>query len=370
MKIGILTLHYGCNYGGILQCYALQTFLESLGHNVEVINYIPSMHVSLFKRILGKLKTITSISDLFHNIKDFSKVQSKVNKPSKINRKDFKKIFDIFRANRLKLSQLVNEDTIHNIQNNYDAVIVGSDQVWTSLYGKRQIYFFDWLDNNYRGKRIAYAACSAHQVVRGKSRKILEELLSKMDAIGVRDNTTKLLVSSVNPAIKTTLVTDPTLLYNFDEFNDNKKITFPYILTYILGTEIDGGHKQALKRIKEVVGNIAVISVIIPDMSSGIEKFSDEILSDVTPEQWVTLIRNAAAIYTDSFHGVIFSLKFHKVFFAYYANAIRASRLIDLKQCFPTLPIYKNIPQQLNITYEWNNIYNIEFSKEFIISQL
>ena len=82
MKIGILTLQYGFNYGGVLQCYALQSFLESLGHEVQVINYVPTMTSSLGKRVLAKLKTINSVSDLIHNFKDFTRVKNNINKHS------------------------------------------------------------------------------------------------------------------------------------------------------------------------------------------------------------------------------------------------------------------------------------------------
>ena len=44
MKIGILTFHWATNYGAILQCYALQTYLENLGHDVEVIDYKPKQY--------------------------------------------------------------------------------------------------------------------------------------------------------------------------------------------------------------------------------------------------------------------------------------------------------------------------------------
>lgn len=50
MNIGILTFHWATNYGAVLQCYALQSYLTSIGHNVKVINYKPRQYdESLYK---------------------------------------------------------------------------------------------------------------------------------------------------------------------------------------------------------------------------------------------------------------------------------------------------------------------------------
>lgn len=370
MKIGILTLHYGSNYGGVLQCYAMQEFLMAQGHQVEIINFIPTLQPSLIKRISGKLRTISSLHDLMHNLSDFTKVKKNRGTDSSNNTDAFKRIFNDFRLRRLFLSEKVDETTISNLSENYDAVIVGSDQVWTALYGKRHVYFLDWIQDGSATKRISYAACSAHSFARGATKHRLAALVEKLDAIGVRDTTTFSLIKSLNPALEPTLVADPTMLHDFNDFASDAPCETPYIITYILGTEINGGHRAALTKIKEQAGNLKVISIIVPESASAIEQYSDIIISDATPEQWVSLIRHAAVVYTDSFHGIMFSLKFGKPLFAYYANAIRASRLTDLKERFPSLPIYSSVPDTLSLDYDCDCRPLIESSKAFIQKSL
>jgi len=369
MKIGILTLHYGYNYGGVLQCYALQSYIKSLGHEVEVINYIPTHRSNIVKKSIAKLKTIDSLPALFHNIKDYVKTALNQSNKDQEQTQKFSRIFDNFRYRCIVLSPRVDENTIVDFADRYDAVIVGSDQVWTSLYDSAHVYFFDWLSQKSHVIKISYAACSAHAFVQGKTQNTLSILLNRMQAIGVRDMTTAALVKSANPNLVPVLVADPTLLYDFADFVD-EPTSDSYILTYILGTEISSGHKAVIGRIKEHVGDFKVISIILPNSASGIETVSDEVVQDASPEKWVSLFRKASAIYTDSFHGVMFSIKFKKPFFAYYENAIRASRLIDLKERYCDLPIYRVLPKVLNMNYKSDFTDLISQSRLFIISNL
>lgn len=335
MKIGILTFHFGNNYGGILQCYALQQVLKSLGHDVEIINFKPS-RVSILKRVVNKLKTISSFGVFFRLVFNFVHVNKKqLTKPNKANivanKKSILAAFDRFRSIYLNISEPVNERNIAKKAATYAAIVVGSDQVWTSLFDKYPIYFLDWKPF-FEGKRISYAACSAYQYVQSKRAKHLKCMLSHFNAISVRDLTTAKLVMQITGTTPE-IVADPTLLYSFDEFF-SEKISEPYILTYILGAEINGGHDVAIRKIKEYYGDLNVISILIPSGVNDIEKYSDTVYYDLSPDKWVHLFANATFVYTDSFHGVMFSLKFRKQFLAYYVNIIRSSRLIDLKERF------------------------------------
>lgn len=54
-KIGIITLyHNNRNYGGLLQAYALQKEVESMGYDCEVINYTQDQRIYKLARI-GKI---------------------------------------------------------------------------------------------------------------------------------------------------------------------------------------------------------------------------------------------------------------------------------------------------------------------------
>ena len=85
---------------------------------------------------------------------------------------------------------------------------------------------------------------------------------------------------------------------------------------------------------KQRYGDIPVKAVVLSDESTDIVPYVDEVVDDASPDVWLNLLVHSKAVYTDSFHGVIFSLKYHKPFIAYYKEATRSTRLIDLKERF------------------------------------
>ena len=323
-KIGILTFHYSNNYGGVLQTVSLYNTVKSLGYDVEIINFIPSNYKP--KNIIGNLGIkriffskfgILKISDLLKKVKVMNKNCDVI-----INK------FNVYRENNMKLSRQVDEQSLETILNDYTAIVVGSDQVWNPSQRMSPIYFLNF-KNKYLGKKISFAADSTIKEVSQKETKILKEALSEFDYISVRnDHSYDFVKTIIETEVK--IVADPTLL---SEFNDESGITEKkeeYILTYVLGEEIDGSHKKVIQKIKKEHGNIPVYSIKIPTMSFELSPFADKVYYDLNPDEWVTMFKNAKFIYTDSFHGVLFSLKLHKPFLAYYTERLRATRFIDL----------------------------------------
>lgn len=330
MKIGILTFHRGNNYGGILQCYALQQVLKSLGHSVEIIDYRPQMDRNLLRRIYAKYATADSLKALLASLSDFVGARKNLQYDKEQNTASVRE-FDKFRSKYLNISKPLDANAIGDYTNaNFDLIVTGSDQVWTSLFDEPLAYMIDWKPT-FVGKRMSYAACSAHKTIRGSLKKKIHDCLSKFDLITVRDKTTQCLVKK---AVGETpqVVPDPSLLYPYEEFITEGERE-PYVLTYILGGEIEGGHELALQRIKKQVGNFPVYSIVIPCNSRDIVKYADKVFETLSPEQWVDMFYHAEFIYTDSFHAIMFSLKFQKPFVAYYRDKIRSSRLLDLKAC-------------------------------------
>lgn len=329
MRIGILTFHRGNNYGGILQCYALQQVLKKLGHTVEVIDYCHNDNRGLVRKLYSKYSTADNIGGFLSSLSDFICKHRTVPFDKALNDASIKE-FDKFRSTYLNISKPLDSNNIGDYANaEYDLIITGSDQVWTSLYDDPMVYMIDWKPQ-FQGKRMSYAACSAHKNLRGSQRNVVKGCLSKFDLITVRDSTTQQLVKNVLGKVPQ-IVPDPSLLYPYDEFKTQKQ-TEPYILTYILGDEIEGGHDVALRKIKQQVGDLPVYAIVIPCNSRDITKYADKVFETLSPEQWVDMFYHARYVYTDSFHAIMFSLKFEKPFVSYYRNKIRSSRLIDLKK--------------------------------------
>lgn len=324
-KIGILTFHYSNNYGGVLQAIALQNTLRGLGYDVEVINYIPKSYkpynvignLGIRKNIfLNKLKNL-NIYNMAKKIKIMNKYCDSI-----INK------FNIYRGKNMCLSEKVDEDSLLSILNNYSAIIVGSDQVWNPSQRKSPIYFLDFVDK-YKGKKISYAADSTIKDVSNEDLSRMKKALSEFNYISVRnDHSNEFVKTVINKEVE--IVADPTLLYDFENVEKARDEEPEYILTYVLGKEINGSHNKAIEKIRNKYGNIPVYSIKIPTVNFDLSHFADKVFYDLNPDEWISMFRNAKFIYTDSFHGVLFSLKYHKPFLAYYTEKLRSTRFIDL----------------------------------------
>lgn len=324
-KIGILTFHYSTNFGAVLQCISLYETISKLGYkNVEVINFVPKSYTKFqFLKSLGVNKNIfRSMKNILFDKNISKKIYMKL-KYIKIVDKIFKK----FRFDNLSLSRKVNEKNIFSILPKYDLIIVGSDQIWNPSQHENLIYFLDF--SNFSGTRVSYAACCGINQIDNRNKRKLVKAVSNFNFLSVRNDETRYFIKDLinrDPLV----VVDPTLLYNFNNrisLIDKKE---RYILTYIIGDEISCGHQKVLNCINKKYKNIKVKSIIIPSMKFELFEWSDELCIDINPIEWVQLIANADFIYTDSYHGVLFALKYHIDFLGYFTEKNRSSRFKDL----------------------------------------
>ena len=326
MKIGILTQRPMYNYGGILQCLALQSVLEEMGHEAKVIRYIPQRPNTL-KRRLNLLFTDFS----FHEYREwvYKYIKKHIGKQYALPSTLLERC-DLFINKHIILTSNCNESTIGLLlqAEDFDAVVIGSDQVWSGLGHERLVYFGDW-SPKFNGRIISYAACSPVKRVPQFNRAKIRNLLSKFYAISVRDNHTQKLMAPYTPSIPK-VVADPTLLYDFNKYI-TPNMDGDYIFAYILGREIKGGHKAVITEMKKRYGNIPIKAVVFTNQHLEITSCADEVIVDASPERWLNLLAHAKMVYTDSFHAVLFSLKYRRRFIAYYTELSRASRLVALR---------------------------------------
>lgn len=337
MKIGILTMNYAQNYGGVLQAYALSQYLKEQGHDIQIINYRNSGKNSL-SSILAKLFDRFSI-----------KRESKSSPlPKKTLSKKYLQNFVDFKSSKLKYTEQVDEFSINRICSDLDIVIIGSDQIWNDVYTNRLIFYFDW---TFSGKKIAYAACTILNKPPFVRRPKIRKLLSSFDVLTVRDRSTAAYVESLMSSSPTRVV-DPSCLYDYHDLISDNPIGKPYILTYILSGDIKGGNKNAISIIKQHIGNMPVVSVCIPSVSIASKEISDVFLDEATPAEWVNLFYHASFVYTDSFHGIMFSLKFKRPFIAYMKEGGRKSRLQDLVETYGINNIVSDVQQIAELSFD------------------
>lgn len=326
MKIGILTLPLHTNYGGILQAYALQTVLSNLGFDVYIIQkkniYLSfpfwKAPIIIIKRLLKKLLGKQSI--VFY--------EYKYNKTLPIIRQ----YTDVFIKKYLhqtfvnKYSDLSEYD--------FDAIIVGSDQVWRPKYfGKITHAFLDFTEG-WKIKRIAYAASfgtDKWEYSNAETEKC-RRLIQTFDAVSVREDSGVSLCAKYL-RVNSSLVLDPTMLLSIDDYvNIINQANIPTsdgtLLTYILDDTPD---KQVLLK------NIAQEKKLkIFKVNAKVEDLSAPLNERIQPpvERWLKGFQDAKFIVTDSFHACVFSIIFNKPFLV-FANVDRGfSRFLSLLKMF------------------------------------
>ena len=322
MKIGILTLPLHTNYGGILQAYALQTVLERMGHEVVVIDtpnekQFPSL-VTLCKRIIKRLlgRRVGVLAEWKHN-KEYP-IISQHTQP----------FVDKYIHRRVVKSpeELKEEE--------FDAIVVGSDQVWRpKYYGKIENAYLSFA-KTWNIKRVAYAASfgTDEWEYTTQQTKQCGELLKLFDFISVREASAVDLCKE-NFNIDAKHVLDPTMLLDKEDYirlfeNANTPKSKGTLLNYILDETPE-------KRL--LIEQIAKDKKIVPFRVNGkTRELAVSIEDRIQPsvEEWLRGFYDAEFVVTDSFHACVFSILFEKQFVVIGNENRGMARFVSLLKMF------------------------------------
>ena len=299
----MLTLPLNLNYGGILQCYALQTVLERMGHEVQVLtrpqygrSYYIIYPLAVCKRLLKRFILGKKV-DIFKA-------------PHQIIRQHTDRFIHQY------IHQYIQREWTAQIASHFDAIVVGSDQVWRPLYYQPIEEAFLSFLGDAKIKRVAYAASFGvdHCEYTEEQRKICSSLLKKFKAVSVRESSGVQLCQKYFDT-KAVQVLDPTLLLSADDYKalikkDKTQPSKGNMLVYLL---------DRTKEKENFVERIAQAKGLTPFwMNSDID---DETLPlkqriKMPVEQWLRSFDDADFVLTDSFHGCVFSIIFRKQFLA------------------------------------------------------
>lgn len=284
MQVALLTFHYQNNYGAVLQTLATIKYLESIGHQVTLVDLVRSPKSKLARYIYQNI--------LHHNFKSFRK-----------------KYFNPYYSKQY----YANADLQH-LEQQFDAFVVGSDQVWrikyTKAFGYR--YFLDFVKTK---KKISYASSFGVSFwdQDDQTQQEVSKLLNKFTAVSVREDSGITLCNNVLnvDAIK---VVDPTLLLPksfYQELAQKGKYRTPK--RYGVHFFLDNYSHKKLAFIDQYATNkgIKIINNGIPKIRIKNKSF------DVFPhkvEKWLYTLSQAEFIITESFHCVVFALIFRKPF--------------------------------------------------------
>jgi hypothetical protein len=333
MKIGILTQPLKSNYGGLLQAFALQHCLINLGHDPVTINrdFLPESKqkkiISLVKRIL--LRYIKGRKDI-------------IVFPLKMTNEEHilytRNTSHFTLKNIITTKRITKFKELSDISKNFDALIVGSDQVWRPKYSPSIYnYFLDFASKSNNLLKLSYAASFGvdQWEFTEKDTKICKDLLKNFDGISVREDSGVLLCKE-NLNQKAEHVLDPTFLLDKNEYVNmiNKEDLInssKTLMAYVLDTS-----DQKIAYLKQISNELNVTLVHIDlETRFTIERrknLDDYILPSIS--KWLSEFYKADYIITDSFHGTAFSIIFNKKFISIGNKKRGISRFTSILKLF------------------------------------
>lgn len=343
MRICILTQPLGANFGGILQAYALQKALKDMGHDVTTLRFSPQatwwIPSGLFR------KWALTVRRFFSKYLKGNKGIIYCN-PDRQTRYAFQELNRFINENIEHMD--VQAPLTHGTLPDFDAYVVGSDQVWRPAYSPfLPNFYLDFVAGS-TSKRIAYAASFGVDTWEAdeETTTLIQGLAKRFDAITVREESGVELCQSFL-GVQAAVMPDPTLLLSADDYLQlcarNLQEQVDYIAAYILDQ-----NDQVRSFVARMAAQLHLPVKYIGkfDWSTGVDSV----------ESWISGIANARYVITDSFHGTVFSLLFKKDFFSLINHERGASRFESLldtvglhdhlldKHTLEVLPIWPEIP--------------------------
>lgn len=296
MKISVITLHRVTNFGSLLQTYATQKTLEKLGHEAEMVDFVPE-GLTFYRSVWPKghstvKRLIKFLPLLFCNTFQFSMSDRFLKKY--INLTD--KRFGSYEALASDLPKA-------------DVYLSGSDQVWNTQNSNPPAdlgaYYLAFAGDK---KRIAYAGSFGKDDFSPEETAMVTGWLKQYSAISVREDTA---VDTLHRfGLEGVHVVDPTLLLTPDDWRKlcvKKKPEPGYVFIYNLN------RNKILEQAAVAIAKKKGLRVVnFADTFEFVKGAKNLFGND--PLDFLNYLSNADYVVTDSFHGTAFSLNFSKQF--------------------------------------------------------
>lgn len=335
MEILILTQPLHTNYGGLLQAYALQQILKGMGHDVVTDRLGVVRKLPLWNRALRFLYHAVQFC-ILKNYRyypyrylfvSFDK-ESKAKRSISINTERFVNTH----IDTIDLLTRSNESVIDAVRQ-FDAIVVGSDQVWRATMSDIPTYFLSFT-KAINVKRIAYAASFGTDDLNEYSKmdmKMASESIKLFDAVSVREKSGVHLCRDYFK-MDAVHVLDPTMLLSKDDYlklieEEDKPCSENILLTYVLDRTQE--KNDIIQRVGEALHLTSCENGAVKYFSNVVESNVSECIYP-SVSRWVAGFRDAQFVVTDSFHGTVFSIIFNKPFVAILNSKRGSSRFISL----------------------------------------
>lgn len=304
--IGIITYHHYCNYGTMLQALALQEKVEQLGYQAELIDFKQDNSLSRYEMLKLRIKRMPVY------IKERKKYRALADSREKIKEKN--ELFEQFYKTYLHVGKKKYTTTQQLMENPpvYDGYVVGSDQTWNPFVANSpEAFFLPFVEN--KSKKGSYGPSLAVKSLSDEKEKEYRKKLSNFSFLSCREQDGAQLLSRITQK-EVKCVLDPTLLLSAKEWGKYCEFEIPkepYILVYFLGEKSE--HRRAVEKIQKLT-NWKIISL----QAAYLEMENNDYKKVWGgPKEFLSLIRGAALICTDSFHGTMFSINFQRNFFSF-----------------------------------------------------
>ncbi len=325
MKIGILTFHNAHNYGAVLQAYALRTKLRAMGHKVKIINYRNPQIEAAYKETLAMP---TDKYSLRHPRawKTIWQARKQVQFAQPAWERQCRK-FKVFIENVLLENDMEQHDRKDLEHLDMDVFICGSDQIWTSWLtgGLDEVYFLDFKTS---AKKASYGASKFSTDFTEEERKYFQKTLNDFVAVSVREQSLADVLQNMLQCDVSTVL-DPTLLLEAKDYQDlecNVELPEKYILAYFV-TEDENLMKCAQHAAEK--SELPLLEIHYYERRNLKGHYQT---ADLGPQEFLTYLKQAHLIFTNSFHGLVFSIIYHKDFYGVYEKDARKDNLMKQLQ--------------------------------------
>ncbi|MCI1654218.1 MAG: polysaccharide pyruvyl transferase family protein [Lachnospiraceae bacterium] len=290
-NVGILTWHYYKNFGSLLQAYALQTIIEKFGHKSKFVNYRNLK--------FGKLSNTHTLIKIALS-KSIGRIDSQL-----VDR--FYYPTDEFLHQYLNQTSVVYDiSKIESVCSNMEYIVYGSDQIWApNVFDS--VYLGDGVKSSFHSK-VSYAPSIGMTSLPSSLIERYKVLLMDFSDVSVREEEGKTILEK-DCAISSKVVLDPTFLLEVSyymklEIEPKCKPLGKYIFCYFLKN--DNNYFPVVKKYAEEHG-LLIYGVATDDCSEWMKQYKN-----IGPREFLWLINRSEMVMTDSYHGTIFSLLYHK----------------------------------------------------------
>ena len=359
-SVGLCIVYKNYNYGSILQSYATLIKLKYMGYSFEIIRYNPLKNIQFYVKAIPRLMNRDMIYGKIRTLK--RKVGKKTHPEfAVVDNIRMEKFQQFVESHFSPFSKIIyNYKELHEYTKRFTDVLVGSDQLWLPSGLGTNFYNLMFVPENIN--KIAYSASFGVSQIPFFQKRKTKEFLERIDHLSVREQSgAKIIKELIGKDVP--VILDPTMIIDRSVWDknipDERLVDENYIFCYFLGN--NPWQREEVKKLAEEKKMKIVVLKHLDEYIPEDENFGDIAPYDIGPAEFVNLIRHARYVCTDSFHGSVFSILYHKQFISFnrYGDG-QNSRNSRLDTLFHNIGISRrfsdNLIREIDEKIEWDNV--------------